>query len=61
MWIVDQHDAAEVTLFTCHPPGSATERLVIHGVLVPAPAPAVPVVAAVAPAVTVAGGPYRLV
>lgn len=61
MWIVDQHEASEVTLFTCHPPGSATERLVIHGVLVPAPAPAVAVVAAVTASPTVAGGPYRLV
>jgi sortase A len=33
MWIVDQHDASEVTLFTCHPPGSASERLVVHGTL----------------------------
>src|SRR5690242_492051 len=61
MWIVDQHEASEVTLFTCHPPGSATERLVIRGVLVPTPAPAVPVVAAVTASPTVAGGPYRLV
>ncbi|HEY7137145.1 MAG TPA: class E sortase [Acidimicrobiia bacterium] len=42
MWIVDQHDASEVTLFTCHPPGSSSERLVVHGVLAPLPAPTAP-------------------
>ncbi len=68
MWIVDQHDAYEVTLFTCHPPGSATERLVIHGVLVPNPAPAAPVVTPAltpaahrVPVASAAGGPFRLV
>jgi sortase A len=36
--IVNQREASEATLFTCHPPGSASERLVIHAVLaVPTP------------------------
>ncbi|MBV8950056.1 MAG: class E sortase [Actinobacteria bacterium] len=41
--IVNQHDVSEATLFTCHPPGSATERLVIHALLEPqAPVVATP-------------------
>ena len=33
-WIADQHAGRAITLFTCHPKGSATERLVTTGVLV---------------------------
>ncbi len=33
LWIVDQHPGRTITLFTCHPPGSAAQRLVIHGEL----------------------------
>ena len=40
--IINQHDASEVTLFTCHPPGSASERLVVHGVAAPLPPPPAP-------------------
>jgi sortase A len=45
--IVNQHEVSEATLFTCHPPGSASERLVIHALLAPTapappPAPSVP-------------------
>lgn len=52
--IVDQHDASEVTLFTCHPPGSATERLVVHGVAAPVPPPPPP-----PPPVYNGRGPFR--
>gem|GEM_PF-3033670 len=34
MWIADQKAGRTITLFTCHPKGSATERLVTTGVLV---------------------------
>jgi LPXTG-site transpeptidase (sortase) family protein len=34
MWIVDQHPGRTITLFACHPPGSATERYVVTGKLV---------------------------
>lgn len=34
MWIADQTAGRTITLFTCHPKGSATERLVTNGVLV---------------------------
>ena len=40
--IVNQHDVSEATLFTCHPPGSGSERLVIHALLAPTPPPAPP-------------------
>jgi sortase A len=30
-WIVNPTDTATVTLFACHPPGSATKRIVIRG------------------------------
>lgn len=33
MWIADQAPGRTVTMFTCHPKGSATERLVTSGVL----------------------------
>lgn len=33
-WIADQKAGRTITLFTCHPKGSATERLVTNGVLV---------------------------
>ncbi|MCU1459221.1 MAG: peptidase family protein [Actinomycetia bacterium] len=32
-WIVDQTPGYRITLFACHPPGSATERYVVHGEL----------------------------
>lgn len=34
MWIVDQQPGRTITLFACHPLGSATQRLVVHGALV---------------------------
>jgi sortase A len=34
MWIVDQHPGRTITLFACHPIGSAAQRLVVHGELV---------------------------
>jgi sortase A len=34
MWIVDQLPGRSITLFACHPIGSAAERLVVHGELV---------------------------
>ena len=34
MWIADQKAGRTITLFTCHPKGAATERLVTTGVLV---------------------------
>jgi LPXTG-site transpeptidase (sortase) family protein len=34
MWIADQKAGRTITLFTCHPKGSAAERLVTTGVLV---------------------------
>ena len=36
MWIIDQHPGRTITLFACHPIGSAAERLVVHGELVSA-------------------------
>ena len=33
MWIVDQHPGRTLTIFTCHPIGSSTERLVVHAEL----------------------------
>lgn len=33
LWIVDQTPASTITLFACHPPGSAAYRIVVHGVL----------------------------
>ena len=33
MWIADQKAGRTVTLFTCNPKGSATERLVTNGTL----------------------------
>jgi LPXTG-site transpeptidase (sortase) family protein len=33
MWITDQSPGRTLTLFTCHPKGSATERLITNGVL----------------------------
>jgi len=40
MWIADQKPGRTLTLFTCHPKGSATERLVATGVLFRIVAPA---------------------
>ena len=34
LWIVDQTPGSTVTLFSCHPKGSAAQRLVVHGTLV---------------------------
>jgi sortase (surface protein transpeptidase) len=34
VWIVDQHPGRTVTLFACHPPGSAEFRYVVFGELV---------------------------
>ena len=34
LWIVDQKPGRTITLFACHPPGSATYRYVVHGQLV---------------------------
>ena len=42
MWIKDQHLGRRVTLFTCHPIGSARERLVVQGALVATLAPGSP-------------------
>jgi sortase A len=33
LWIVDQHPGRSLTIFTCHPIGSSTERLVVHAEL----------------------------
>jgi sortase A len=33
MWIVDQHPGRTITLFACHPLGSATHRYVVTGTL----------------------------
>ena len=33
LWIVDQKPGRTITLFACHPPGSATYRYVVHGEL----------------------------
>jgi sortase A len=30
MWIIDQTEAPTATLFACHPPGSVSERIVVH-------------------------------
>jgi sortase A len=35
MWIVDQRPGYTVTLFACHPPGSAQYRYVVFGELAP--------------------------
>lgn len=37
LWIVDQKPGHDITLFACHPPGSATYRFVVHGMLVSTP------------------------
>jgi sortase A len=34
VWIADQHPGRTITLFACHPLGSATHRYVVTGVLV---------------------------
>jgi sortase A len=33
-WVVNQHNAFDVTLIACHPPHSATERIVVQGRLI---------------------------
>jgi len=30
VWITDQTSDATATLFACHPPGSVTQRIVVH-------------------------------
>ena len=30
MWIIDQTAVPTATLFACHPPGSVSERIVVH-------------------------------
>jgi sortase A len=40
MWIADQKTGRTLTLFTCHPKGSASERLVASGALLRVVAPA---------------------
>lgn len=37
IWIVDQTPGYRITLFACHPPGSAAQRYVIYGDLVDPP------------------------
>ena len=37
IWIVDQTPGFRLTLFACHPPGSASQRIVIHAELVNPP------------------------
>ncbi len=37
IWIVDQTPGFRLTLFACHPPGSATQRIVVHAELVDPP------------------------
>jgi LPXTG-site transpeptidase (sortase) family protein len=37
--IVDQTPGRSLTIFTCHPIGSSSERLVVHATLMSAPAP----------------------
>ncbi len=37
IWIVDQKPGFTITLFACHPPGSAAQRYVIYGELVDKP------------------------
>ena len=37
IWIVDQTPGYRLTLFACHPPGSAKQRYVIYADLVNAP------------------------
>ena len=59
MWIVTQDYRHETTLFACHPPGSVSERIVVHADLVDANGvlvdpPWVPTTT-VAPVTTVAG------
>ena len=39
LWIADQKPGRTVTLFTCNPKGSATQRLVTSGVLLRVVAP----------------------
>lgn len=37
IWIVDQKPGFTITLFACHPPGSAAQRYVVYGELVDKP------------------------
>lgn len=37
IWIVDQTPGFRITLFACHPPGSAAQRYVVYGELVDPP------------------------
>jgi sortase A len=61
--IVNQHEVSEATLFTCHPPGSGSERLVIHALLAPAPAAPVALFVPAAPPAPVYNGrgPHRFI
>lgn len=43
MWIVDQRPGRSITLFACHPPGSAQYRYVVFGELVAGEGPPAPV------------------
>ena len=37
MWIVDQTDDPMLTMFACHPKGSASQRIVVRAELIEAP------------------------
>jgi sortase A len=39
LWIKDQHAGRDLTIFTCHPIGSAAQRFVVHAQLMSAPRP----------------------
>jgi sortase A len=39
LWIVDQHPGRTLTIFTCHPIGSAAQRLIVRAELMSTPRP----------------------
>ena len=39
LWIVDQHPGRTLTIFSCHPIGSSSQRIVVHAQLMSAPRP----------------------
>jgi sortase A len=39
LWIVDQHPGRTLTIFTCHPIGSAAQRFIVHAQLMSTPHP----------------------
>jgi sortase A len=39
LWIVDQHPGRTLTIFTCHPIGSAAQRLIVRAQLMSTPHP----------------------